>query len=1246
MRKCALLLALIAVPVLLLGRGTGLLAGETRDKKTITLAERQDKARKEMNKLLQRIRDIAERLRERGDAYQADKLDEAFTKIQEVGLLSNMRKVVDTLRQARLWEAIDQQKEVMEKIDKVLDILLDRKSYEELDKNAKELDKVQQSLQDLKEEQQKHIDKLDRLTKEGRAEISEDVKAAAKAIEDLMARQRAVIQRTRAADVEESLKAADRAIANLDKLVAEQKELLERTRNTEGLTKQEADLLNEALDNLDALTETQDRASRVAAKKGASPDLDDMARALDRAKKEQGSLDTANRAEMGRAGKKGLFGVRQDLQDLMDEQRAVKELTRAAGELDAIAGAQAEIADRAGKDPTWAKERAGAQGKAADQLRRVVSPSLVRAMEDSGLRPEEREALKVASEASARAREHLKASSRAATEGDGGETVAKEAKKALQALEEAREALAPVVGKNWENLKKRQDGLAKKAEALASKVAVSKDDAMGMDPQARVKREHASASVKSAGKKMLEAGSEIQGKNTGEATGRQSEALGELLKASRLIDEVLEEKTPGTQALAERQGKLGAEVTELGEELRKAADDRPRGPKGQVGSSLKQAAEKALEAGMHEAQSAAELDEGRNHEGDRSQKKAGAALNGATKALAEAIRKASGKEGREDLAKTEAAASKKAAEVAKKVSVAANTLKNRGAEARGAKMEALAGEVSKASKAAQEAGKASEAGDVSRAAEKAEQAREALAKARDELAEFLKTARPELGAEAKAQENLKNAAKKVSEDLSEITKGQPGAPGMNEARQASHQTQGASSNMGKASKKLEAGQPREAEVRQKEALKNLEEARKAAEAMKASLMKKSDPEREKLAKQQLRLKEESEKVAKKLEDMARKSESSGASGSSAKKASSSMKKAGGHMKKGSENLVNRNFPKTREEQRRALKAMEEARREVKKLEDEAVRRAKERELNALVREQEGTEEKTKLTEQELEKLRRLLEARDVGRAAQAMNQAKHKVSKMDLIPGKDKMEEARDFLEKAEEAVKEQQRRYQQLAQEQLIFQIKTMLREILDEQKKVNGLVEEMWGRLKAGKRLQRGHVRAVLKASDAQENLAKRMVEIEKKIEKQASVFAWVARSVSEDMRSVRDLLRDNPPDVSPFTQGLCREIVSRIFELLEAFKLELKKRQKPPGKPKGGGGRPRLVPPLAELQMLRTLQTQIRGNTESLVKTVKENKDLTNIQKIILERLAHRQGNVTDVMRRFIQSLTREGDPGSRR
>ena len=65
-----------------------------------------------------------------------------------------------------------------------------------------------------------------------------------------------------------------------------------------------------------------------------------------------------------------------------------------------------------------------------------------------------------------------------------------------------------------------------------------------------------------------------------------------------------------------------------------------------------------------------------------------------------------------------------------------------------------------------------------------------------------------------------------------------------------------------------------------------------------------------------------------------------------------------------------------------------------------------------------------------------------------------------------------------------------------------------------------------------------------------------------------------------------------------------------------------------------------------MLRRLQKQIKNNTESMESRLKEGKELSPVQKMILERLVHRQGNVNDVMRRFIKSLTREGDKGSRR
>ncbi|MHC4599571.1 MAG: coiled-coil domain-containing protein, partial [Planctomycetota bacterium] len=1116
--------------------GSPSFAQEVKDKRVGSLADRQDKARKELNKLLQRIREIAERLRNRGEEHQARKLEEAFRKIQEVGLLADMRAVIQTLRSARLWEAIDQQKEIVGKIDKVLDILLDRKSFEELEKNAEALNRIENKINDLIKEETKHIDKLGEIEREGRKNIPEDVKAAARAVDDLMAAQRALMQRTKAADMGENLKHVDKAIADLEKLTAEQEDLLERIRKIEGLTQEEARLLDGALKMLEDLAAMQDRAAEAAAYKGETPDLDAMAEALKAIRKEQEALEAANKGDAAKSGKTGLYEAHRQLQDLMDRQRSLKELTRAAGELDSILKKQEAIASRAGEDPEWAKEQAGAQGKAADRARQIAG-NLKRRMEDPDLSTADREGTHEAAEAVLEAKKALEAASRAAEK--GGEAASRSAKEALEALKKASQALAPVLGEGWKKLREAQKELTAQAKTLAEAVAPPPEKADTTDPEARAKRAGASAAILGAGEKMEKAQEKLGEMRSGEATGRQSEALGKLHTASRLIGEILEGATPEGQGIADRQWNLGKKTAELGKNLKGTSRRKPLGEKGRVGKALKKAGKKAADAANLQEAAAGHMLRGGNHEAGMDQKKAARALDEASKALDDAMRKAGGKAGREDLAETQAATAKGAAAVGKNVSKAAKTLKSRGAEGRGGRMAKLADAVSKAAKAAQEAGEASKKGAMDRAAERSREAKDALSKARDELADFLRKSQPRTDEEAKEQAKLRDEASRLAKAMANLGRNNPTMPGRREAKEASRSVGDAGRKMSEAAQRLNDASPREAEVKQEQALKKLKEAREKAEGLRKRLLDKSEPAREEVAKQQRRLKEDAEKVKEMLEKLEQKRSSGGASPSSGKKASSAMGQAKQNMKKAEENLVKRNFPKAKESQQNALKSMEEARREVKKLEDQAIRKAKERELNALVREQAATKEKTELTKEELEKLKRLMEARQMDQAARAMNQAKHKVSKMELRPGKEKMEEARDYLQEAGKAVREQQRRYQALAQEQLIFQIKTLLKDVVVEQRKINGLVEEMGSRVDAGRRLQRGHLRRILQGADNQADLAKRMKEIEKKIEKEAKVFAWVVQSTVEDMNAIADLLRDRPPDVGPFTRGLGREV-----------------------------------------------------------------------------------------------------------
>jgi len=232
-------------------------------------------------------------------------------------------------------------------------------------------------------------------------------------------------------------------------------------------------------------------------------------------------------------------------------------------------------------------------------------------------------------------------------------------------------------------------------------------------------------------------------------------------------------------------------------------------------------------------------------------------------------------------------------------------------------------------------------------------------------------------------------------------------------------------------------------------------------------------------------------------------------------------------------------------------------------------------------------------------------------------------------------------LKKAKERLDESERRYANLAQEQLIFLIKTKLKNVLKEQEKINALTEKLGAKVDMGQRLLRSDRRSILEAAATQEALAEKVhKEMEKKIQSEAFVFTWVIRSMVEDMRSVAGLLRESPPDVGSYTRGIQREIVVRIKELLKAFKLELKRRQGQP-KPKkgGGGGRPRLVPALAELQMLKFMESELRARTRALSARITSGTELKPVERKMIDRLTHEQGDIAGVLKKFIEAYTRE-------
>jgi hypothetical protein len=268
-------------------------------------------------------------------------------------------------------------------------------------------------------------------------------------------------------------------------------------------------------------------------------------------------------------------------------------------------------------------------------------------------------------------------------------------------------------------------------------------------------------------------------------------------------------------------------------------------------------------------------------------------------------------------------------------------------------------------------------------------------------------------------------------------------------------------------------------------------------------------------------------------------------------------------------------------------------------------------------------------------LEQALAGRMADEAANAMNATKHKVSSMELRPAEELMKKAEKYLEQARDRLNDEAERYAQLAQEQLIFLIKTELREVLEKQEKINQVTAATAAKLEQEGRLSRSERNTMRRAGKNETELATRVRKLVTRIEGHADVFGFVLEQVGSDLDLVAERLRARPPEVGPFTRMLQDEITDRTRELLDSFKLELKRRQGQQQQQQGGnqGGKPPLVPPLAEIQMLGRMQDALRGQVVRTRTALGEREDLSDAEKELVKRLSHMQGNLGDVLEKFL-------------
>jgi hypothetical protein len=156
----------------------------------------------------------------------------------------------------------------------------------------------------------------------------------------------------------------------------------------------------------------------------------------------------------------------------------------------------------------------------------------------------------------------------------------------------------------------------------------------------------------------------------------------------------------------------------------------------------------------------------------------------------------------------------------------------------------------------------------------------------------------------------------------------------------------------------------------------------------------------------------------------------------------------------------------------------------------------------------------------------------------------------------------------------------------------------------------------------------------------------------QEEAQVYAFVLRNTQADMAEIsRRLGADFDP--AETTQQYERDVLKNLTDLRKGFDHELKRRddekkdqqnkqQQPPPGGQQGAQKKRLVPPLAELKMLREMQIDVNTRTKDLYDALQVAPKPNAVQRKLMERLTNSQTDIRGVLDKMNTTLQQQMAP----
>jgi hypothetical protein len=357
----------------------------------------------------------------------------------------------------------------------------------------------------------------------------------------------------------------------------------------------------------------------------------------------------------------------------------------------------------------------------------------------------------------------------------------------------------------------------------------------------------------------------------------------------------------------------------------------------------------------------------------------------------------------------------------------------------------------------------------------------------------------------------------------------------------------------------------------------------------------------------------------------------------------SLQRGESAMQQAAEKLRSQQKSPAAEQQRKALAALRDALGRAQQV-DEAIRQATQQTPPA--RPQQSIAERLKHlaeTMQADETAEKLPAGQgDVTGAADSASQAAGELGDNQPGPANASQRKTLEQLRQATDALQEQVAQLERLKKARQLARLEERLARILESQQELSAQTRQTFSARRAKPPHYDRPDEQVLQAISGEEGtLAADIADIHKQLTEDGStvVFPQMLQAVGDDLRLVETRLAKL--QANPVTQRTQRRVERVLAQLIEAVRKELSEgpgraRRGGGGAGGGGGGKQPLIPPLAELRMLRLQQVWIREATGSLLEDVKGQAVSSEEARGQMRQLQNRQVELEKLTRKLAESM----------